>query len=74
MARLTGFTLFVHPGRGWQMSTRERGEEGWSVQIISDEVADRILKTVQSEIPPIPGREPPRGQLNLRPRRRAILD
>lgn len=29
---LEGFTLFYHPGKGWQMSTRRKGETGWSVQ------------------------------------------
>lgn len=29
---LEGFTLFYHPGKGWQMSTRRKGETGWSIQ------------------------------------------
>lgn len=29
---LEGFTLFHNPGKGWQMSTRRKGETGWSIQ------------------------------------------
>lgn len=40
---LQGFTLFLHEGRGWQMSVRRVGENGWDVKIIPEEDAQRIL-------------------------------
>lgn len=45
MKSLTGFTLF-QTSRGWQLSTREREQDAWSVRIIPQEEADALLKAV----------------------------
>ena len=75
---LTGFTLFKVT-RGWQMSLRPVGEEGWIIRIISDEDASRILSTVGNDPTPTSiiattaTRQPARGVLDLRPTRRRVL-
>lgn len=46
--KLTGFTLFMHPGKGWQMSTQREGEHGYSISIIPDEDAQAILSLLQA--------------------------
>lgn len=43
---LYSFTLFQVP-KGWQMSTREVGEVGWSVRIIPESEAQLVLNVVQ---------------------------
>jgi len=40
---LEGFTLFLQPRNGWQMSTRRKGETGWSIEIVSEVEAQRIF-------------------------------
>lgn len=47
-SKLTGFTLFMHPGKGWQMSTQREGEHGYSISIIPDEDAQAILSMLQA--------------------------
>ena len=42
MKELTGFTLFKVKA-GWQMSTRDKGETGWNVEIIPDNRAQALL-------------------------------
>jgi hypothetical protein len=45
---LSGFTLFYQPTKkGWQMSTRRQSEAGWSVQIIPDADAQRLLSMIE---------------------------
>ena len=39
---LEGFTLF-HGNKGWQLSTKQKGVDGWSVRHISDWDAQGIL-------------------------------
>ena len=39
---LDGFTLF-QGSRGWQLSTREKGEQGFSIHYISDARAGELL-------------------------------
>jgi hypothetical protein len=51
VSKLEGFTLFK-VSRGWQLSTREIGEYGWSVSSVSDEQAATILTAVAPLIPP----------------------
>lgn len=46
--QLDGFTLFYHPGRGWQMSVRRKDESGWDVKIIPDEQAAVILALLET--------------------------
>lgn len=46
--QLDGFTLFMHQGKGWQMSVRRHGESGWSVQIITDEQAQAVLSMLEA--------------------------
>jgi beta-lactamase class D len=43
MVDLVGFTLFQHPGRGWQMSTRIKGEDGWFVGYVDDAYAQELF-------------------------------
>jgi hypothetical protein len=43
MVDLVGFTLFQHPGRGWQMSTKIRGEDGWFVGYVDDDYAQQLF-------------------------------
>jgi hypothetical protein len=50
---LSGFTLF-ETSRGWQLSTREVGEDGWSVRIVSDEQAEVLLALVAPSTPIAP--------------------
>lgn len=45
---LQGFTLFYHPGRGWQMSVRRKDEPGWDVKIIPDDQAAAILGILET--------------------------
>jgi hypothetical protein len=45
---IRGFTLFHHPGRGWQMSVRRKDEAGWDVKIIPDEQARAILSMLET--------------------------
>jgi hypothetical protein len=45
---LSGFTLFHHPGKGWQMSTRREGQSGWSVSIIPDRQAEAVLSMLET--------------------------
>ena len=46
--KLEGFTLFFHPGKGWQMSTRRAGERGWSVeQGLTDEQVRPIFDLLE---------------------------
>lgn len=40
---LTGFTLFYHDPKGWQMSVRRKGEVGWDVGLIDEEKAQAVL-------------------------------
>ena len=47
--KLTGFTLFEHFGRGWQMAVRPEGEGGWIVNIIPDDKAKEILAALESD-------------------------
>lgn len=44
---LTGFTLFYHIGKGWQMSVRRQNETGWDVGIIDDEKAQAVLSILE---------------------------
>jgi hypothetical protein len=46
--KLSGFTLFRHPGKGWQMSTQREGFSGWSVTIIPDEQAAVALSMIEA--------------------------
>lgn len=46
---LSGFTLFEHRGRGWQMSVRPKGEAGWIVKVIPDEQARAILSQLEHD-------------------------
>ena len=39
---LEGFTLF-HGNKGWQLSTKQKGVDGWSVRHISEWDAQGIL-------------------------------
>ena len=75
--KLTGFTLF-RVSRGWQMSTRIDGEDGWSVQIISDADAVDLLRKITASAdrviaPETPKPAPPAGTLNLRPSGRRVM-
>lgn len=45
---LTGFTLFHHRGKGWQMSVRREGEREWDIKIIPDEQAATILGMLET--------------------------
>lgn len=47
-SELSGFTLFHHPGKGWQMSVRRKQESGWDVKIIPDEQAAVILSMLET--------------------------
>jgi hypothetical protein len=72
--QLSGFTLF-QTGKGWQLSLRPQGEEGWSVHAgFPDEKAQEILSVVSKLVPKMPVEPPPtlRGQLALRPRRERV--
>lgn len=73
---LSGFTLFKVP-KGWQLSTREEGETGWIIRMVSEDKARLILKTVDPVIDHVPAEQPkPKlipGQLSLRPRRDRVL-
>ena len=81
---LSGFTLFRHPPRGWQMSTRLRGEDGWEVRIIPDDQAQAILQSIDDLLvalgtparPPSPPGRDPRNPLGIRraSRQRIHLD
>lgn len=80
MPELSGFTLFQST-KGWQLSTRTKGEVGWEVHThYPDSKAQEILKVVGRLLPKMPkAPQPPTGRLNLRPaarqtRRRIILD
>jgi hypothetical protein len=42
---LEGFTLF-HGNKGWQLSTKQAGVDGWSVRHIPEEHAQRILAEI----------------------------
>lgn len=42
-----GATLF-QTSKGWQFSTRERDQVGWSIKIISNAEAQEILNAVQN--------------------------
>jgi len=46
--QISGFTLFEHPGKGWQMSVRRVDERGWSISIISAEQAAVILSMLEA--------------------------
>lgn len=46
--QLTAFTLFVHPGKGWQMNTRREDENAWSITTIPDEQAAAILSMLET--------------------------
>ncbi len=66
---LSGFTLFKVP-RGWQLSMRQEGTDGW--QVIADfpeDKARRLLSEISSLVSevPKPRTEPVRGRLDLRP-------
>lgn len=76
--RLSGFTLFHHPGKGWQLSTREYGEDGWVVRTsFPDDKAQKILRLVGELVPDgppqveLPVAEP--GALDLRPRKKRVI-
>lgn len=43
---LEGFTLFMNPGKGWQMSTRRKGEHGWAIQIVPEADAQRLFAII----------------------------
>lgn len=46
---LSGFTLFYHPGKGWQMSVRREGEPGWCVSPnIPEEQAQSIFSLLET--------------------------
>jgi len=45
---ISGFTLFEHPGKGWQMSVRRDGETGWDVSIIPAEQAAVVLSMLEA--------------------------
>jgi len=55
---LEGFTLF-HGNKGWQLSTKQKGVDGWSVRHISDWDARGILNQLD-RIDPKAGSESPR--------------
>lgn len=40
---LTGFTLFFHHPKGWQMSVRRENEQGWDVGFIDEDKARAVL-------------------------------
>lgn len=46
--QLTGFTLFFHPGKGWQMSTRRHEETGWSITHIPQAQAEAVLSMLET--------------------------
>lgn len=68
--RLTGFTLFKIPGRGWQLSTRPEGEQGWMVRIIPDSQAEFFLESISklliTDNLKLVRPAPPSGRLDLR--------
>lgn len=45
---LEGFTLF-RVTKGWQCSTKQAEQNGWSVRIIGDEQAQRILAQLSQD-------------------------
>lgn len=50
--KLDGLTLF-HTTRGWQLSTREKDQPGWSVRIIPNDQAFTILSAMEKRGYPI---------------------
>jgi len=46
--QISGFTLFEHPGKGWQMSVRRKSESGWDVKIIPAEQAAMVLSMLEA--------------------------
>lgn len=56
---LSGFTLFKVP-KGWQMSIRIEGEEGWSVRIVSDELANNLLARLGGRVQSVLALQAPR--------------
>ncbi len=45
---LTGFTLFYHDPKGWQMSVRRENEQGWDVGFIDEEKARAVLSILEN--------------------------
>ena len=78
MAELAGFTLFIG-NKGWQMSIRPVGEEGWSVHHIDQQQADELLAVIGKQpqvTASLTARDGVRlriaGKLDLRPRRQRV--
>jgi len=77
MTELDGFTLFK-TSKGWQLSTRAKGESGWSVRFVSQEAADRLFSCLP-DVGHVPqGRTlsaptSPMGRLALEPPRRTLM-
>ncbi len=72
--KLQGFTLFKVP-RGWQLSLREEGTDGWQVHVPFPEDKVRRILNVLGELVPdkvvvvdsLEALPPVRGKLDLRP-------
>lgn len=75
MKNLSGFTLF-RTGKGWQLSIRVEGEDGWLVHAgFPDARAQTILQHVGGLLPTSQVTEASRtpGVLSLRPTRRRVI-
>lgn len=76
MAELQGFTLF-YGAKGWQLSVRAVGEDGWSVHQLDREQAAEILSAVGSNplviksLAAPDGKRPRTGKLDFSPRKPA---
>lgn len=44
---LEAFTLFLNPGKGWQMSVRRKGENGWDITHPSESDARLIFALLE---------------------------
>ena len=49
---LHGFTLFERGvGKGWQLSTRRKGENGWDVKMVPEDHAQALLALLSDYMP-----------------------
>jgi hypothetical protein len=62
MVELTGFTLFKTP-KGWQLSTSIQSEAGWFVRRVDEEIANRVLSAIPTELLPDMDFTPPKYEL-----------
>lgn len=53
--KLDGLTLFFHHPKGWQLSTRQKDQPGWSVRLIPEEQALAILAGLEKYGHPVMG-------------------